>query len=188
MARPRGTPVFTVEVKRARRTTASSDQGDNSISSMWPREADARSAVTAAPGTGETSQPARPDQSESDAGARRILPSLVTAEKESHGAPPEVTQPSSHPGPRARTRSNKPPMKPRPRSEPEIAAPAPRADLVRPTPAAIAGQASLAEEGERRQRRSRLARLSALRRLGRGAPAVLTRGERWKRRLPLLCR
>lgn len=181
MARTRGTPVFTVEVKRARRIAAASDQSDASSSSLWPREADPRAAVTAGPNL-ETSQLVRPDQPVSDPGARRILPSLVASE--SQGAPTEVEQVTRRV--RAKARSSKPPMKPQPRSEPGLRPPAPPAAAVRPIPAVVAGLTSLDGEGEARQQR--LARLSALRRLRRGAPVILTRGERWKRRLPVLCR
>ena len=186
MARPRWTPVFTVEVKRAKRTTAPSDQGDASSSNLWAREADARVAVTAAPNLGEASQLVRPSQPVSDSSARRILPSLVAAEKEIHEAQAEVE--SVTPRLRGRPRGSKSPVKPQPRSEPGFHSPAPPEVVVRPTPRVVTAPTSPNGEGEGRQQRGRLARLSALRRRRRGAPVTLARGERWKRRLPLMCR
>jgi hypothetical protein len=196
MARPRGTPVFTVEVKRTKRIPAASAEGGRSeerLASTWTSAFDTRPAANIAPQAAAAFRSVeRSDEDTVERSTRRILPSLVMPEAESPQASvvagPRVTRVKRREASGIKKKPAARQAAPRPELRPP--APAPRADATLP-PTTAAGSARPIEQagkGERRQRQRRLMRLSALRRLRRGRPVTLPRGERWKRRLPLLCR
>ena len=197
MARPRGTPVFTVEVKRTKRTAAASaEQGrsDERLASNWTSAFDTRPAANMAPQAAAAFRAVeRSDEDTVERSARRILPSLVMPEAEPPHAPVAAEPPVTRVRRREATGIKKKPAARLavPQAELRPPAPAPGVDAILPPPATAVGSVRPTEQagkGERRQRQRRLMRLSALRRLRRGRPVTLPRGERWKRRLPLLCR
>jgi hypothetical protein len=195
MARPRGTPVFTVEVKRTKRTAAASaEQGrsDERLASTWTSAFDTRPAANMAPQAVAAFRAVeRSDEDTVERSARRILPSLVMPEAEPPHAPVAAEPPVTRVRRREATGIQKKPRLAVPQAELRPPAPAPGVDAILPPPATAVGSVRPTEQagkGERRQRQRRLMRLSALRRLRRGRPVTLPRGERWKRRLPLLCR
>src|SRR3954463_1471328 len=172
MARPRGTPVFTVEVKRTKRNaTASTQHGrsDERLANTWASAFDTPPAVNVAPqATTVFRAVEHPDQEAVERSARRILPSLVMPEAE-----PRPSQAEAEPRPTRMKRRETTGRKKRPAIEMAAAgpesrapAPAPRADAVPPAPIAAAASGRPSEQagkGARRQRQRRLMRLSALR-------------------------
>jgi hypothetical protein len=200
MARPRGTPVFTVEVKRTKKAASvlpSPDQGRDQHITNWTSDLDASSsASSSAVAASETRQPLERSNDEATKRiVRRILPSLVTAEKDNQNARAEFKPPVTPAAPRTRTSSKSSPAEPTTRSRHERAAPASanvdQAAVALPAPvtaAEIAAPANQPTEPARAQRDRRMVRLSALGRLRRRYPVSFRRGERWKQRLPRACR
>src|SRR3954466_10410521 len=129
MARPRGTPVFTVEVKRTKRNaTASTQHGrsDERLANTWASAFNTPPAVNVAPqATTVFRAVEHPDQEAVERSARRILPSLVMPEAE-----PRPSQAEAEPRPTRMKRRETTGRKKRPAIEmaaagPERRAPAP---------------------------------------------------------------
>src|SRR3954471_17839614 len=93
MARPRGTPVFTVEVKRTKRTAAASAQhgrSDERLASTWTSAFDTYPAANGATQAAAAFRAVdHSDQEAVDRSSRRILPSLVMPVADPPPAPVE---------------------------------------------------------------------------------------------------